>query len=53
MDTTGPHELGRVLGGIEGGVEMPSVGLACLPFIQTAVQGRARLAHGDAKTLVQ
>lgn len=53
MDTTRPRELGRVLGGVEGGVEMPSAGLACLPFIQTAVQGRARLALGDAKILVQ
>lgn len=53
MVTAKPRELGRVLGGLGGGVQMPSVVLACLPFLQAAVQGGARLALGDAKSLVQ
>jgi hypothetical protein len=41
-----PRELGRVLGGLKGGLQMPSVVLACLPFRQAAVQGGASLATG-------
>lgn len=41
-----PRELGREPGGLRGGLQMPSVVLACLPFLQAAVQGGASLATG-------
>lgn len=44
--TARPRELGRVPGGLRGGLQMASVVLACLPFLQAAVQGGASLATG-------